>query len=317
MTTDQPSPHPVSRDGTRSDRPPSPANVQPYDFGRPDRIPKDQLRAIHLLHENFARTLAPSLSAYLRAYVIVNLVSVEQLSFAEFCQCLPSPTMITALNMRPFEGSAVLEMNPSLVFPILEMLLGGAGRIAGVKLEREVTEIEQNILEGVYRIILRDLKDAWQSVAALALSVETVETQAQMLQILAPNEAVVAVGLEVRIGDNVGMLNLAIPSIIIKMLRQKFDQHWSFRRSQSSEEEQARILNLARPAILHCDVRLSGPSIRAADLLRLEAGQVLNLDYPVESSLSLEINRKRKWEGFIVDNGRRRTFVLDRDVSGA
>ena len=291
--------------------------MQPYDFGRPDRIPKDQLRAIHLLHENFARTLAPSLSAYLRAYVIVNLVSVEQLSFAEFCQCLPSPTMITALNMRPFEGSAVLEMNPSLVFPILEMLLGGAGRIAGVKLEREVTEIEQNILEGVYRIILRDLKDAWQSVAALALSVETVETQAQMLQILAPNEAVVAVGLEVRIGDNVGMLNLAIPSIIIKMLLQKFDQHWSFRRSQSSEEEQARILNLARPAILHCDVRLSGPSIRAADLLRLEAGQVLNLDYPVESFLALEINRKRKWEGFIVDNGRRRTFVLDRDVSGA
>jgi len=294
---------------------PPDASVQLYDFGRPDRIAKDQLRAIHMLHENFARTLAPSLSAYLRAYVVVNLVSVEQLSFAEFCQCLPSPTMITALNMRPFEGSAVLEMNPSLVFPILEMLLGGAGRTTGVRLEREVTEIEQNILEGVYRIILRDLKDAWQSVATLALSVDTVETQAQMLQILAPNEAVVAVGLEVRIGDNVGMLNLAIPSIIIKMLRQKFDQHWSFRRSQSSEEEEARILSLVRPAMVHCDVRLNGPSIRAVDLLRLEAGHVLNLDYPVEGPLSLELNRKRKWGGFIVDNGRRRVFVLERDLA--
>ena len=89
--------------------------AQSYDFRRPDRIAKDQLRAIHMLHENFGRSLASSLSAYLRAYAVVNLVSVEQLSFMEFSQCLPSPTVITALAMRPFDGSAVLEMNPALV----------------------------------------------------------------------------------------------------------------------------------------------------------------------------------------------------------
>src|SRR6267154_2492399 len=97
----------------------------PYDFRRPDRIAKDQLRAIHLLHENFGRSLASSLSAYLRAYVAVNLVSVEQLSFMEFTQCLPSPTCMISLGMRPYDGNAVLELNPSLVFPVLEMLLGG------------------------------------------------------------------------------------------------------------------------------------------------------------------------------------------------
>src|ERR1700679_2603153 len=97
--------------------------AEPYDFRRPDRIAKDQLRAIHQLHENFARSLASSLSAYLRAYVAVNLVSVEQLSFTEFTQCLPSPTSLIALGMKPFDGNAVLELNPSLAFPILEMLL--------------------------------------------------------------------------------------------------------------------------------------------------------------------------------------------------
>ncbi len=96
----------------------------PYDFRRPDRIAKDQLRAIHLLHENFSRSLASSLSAYLRAYVAVNLVSVEQLSFMEFSQCLPSPTCLASLGMKPFESNAVLEINPGLVFPIIEMLLG-------------------------------------------------------------------------------------------------------------------------------------------------------------------------------------------------
>src|SRR5258708_14135601 len=121
--------------------------AQPYDFRRPDRIAKDQLRAIHLLHENFARGLASSLSAYLRAYVAVNLISVEQLSFMEFSQCLPSPTCLVSLGMRPCEGNAVLEINPSLVFPILEMLLGGAGKYT-TKINREVTEIEQSIMEG-------------------------------------------------------------------------------------------------------------------------------------------------------------------------
>src|SRR5947209_20212667 len=88
--------------------------AQVYDFRRPDRIAKDQLRSIHLLHENFARSLASSLSAYLRAYVTVNLVSVEQLSFVEFTQCLPSPTCMIALGMKPYDGNAVLEINPSL-----------------------------------------------------------------------------------------------------------------------------------------------------------------------------------------------------------
>src|SRR5450755_958506 len=118
--------------------------AQPYDFRRPDRIAKDQLRAIHLLHENFARSLASSLSAYLRAYVAVNLVSVEQLSFLEFSQCLPSPSCLVSLGMRPFEGNAVLEINTGLVFPILEMLLGGSQKNA-LKINREITEIEQSI----------------------------------------------------------------------------------------------------------------------------------------------------------------------------
>src|SRR6266705_6826429 len=140
--------------------------AQVYDFRRPDRIAKDQLRAIHLLHENFARGLASSLSAYLRAYVAVNLISVEQLSFIEFSQCLPSPTCLVSLGMKPNEGNAVLEINPSLVFPILEMLLGGSGK-APNKITREVTEIEQSILEGLIRIILQDLRTSWHAVTTM------------------------------------------------------------------------------------------------------------------------------------------------------
>src|SRR5882724_6268063 len=125
------------RDSQQDDDPAKKALV--YDFRRPDRIAKDQLRAIHLLHENFARSLASSLSAYLRAYVAVNLVSVEQLSFLEFSQCLPSPTCLVSLGLKPYEGNGILEINPSLVFPIVEMLLGGGSKSL-IKITREMTE---------------------------------------------------------------------------------------------------------------------------------------------------------------------------------
>ena len=179
-------------------------SAQPYDFRRPDRIAKDQLRSIHLLHENFARSLASSLSAFLRAYVAVDLVSVEQLPFAEFTRRLPSPTCIVSLALRPFEGSAILELSHSLAFPIFEMLLGGSGK-GSAQINREITEIEKSILDGLFRIMLQDLRAAWQAVSFIDFTVESHETEPALLQMLAPNEAVVAIRMELRVGEYSGL----------------------------------------------------------------------------------------------------------------
>src|SRR5688572_5994598 len=92
-------------------------HAQRYDFRCSDRIPKEQIRALRVVHDTFARSLSSSLSAYLRTYVTVNLISVEQLSFREFTACLPSPTCIATMRISPFEGIAVLEVNPSLAYP--------------------------------------------------------------------------------------------------------------------------------------------------------------------------------------------------------
>jgi flagellar motor switch protein FliM len=287
--------------------------AQPYDFRRPDRIAKDQLRSIHILHENFARNLASSLSAYLRAYVAVNLVSVEQLSFLEFTQVLPSPTSLIALGLKPYDGTALLEINPALVFPILEMLLGGSGK-STTKITREVTEIEQSILEGLLRIVLNDLRTAWAPVTAIQFSIETHETEPQLLQFLAPTEAVVAISIEIRIGDTAGMMNIGIPSIIIKMLRQKFDQQWSVRKSQATNEEHARVLKLIRPGTFHLDARLQGPTIGVSDLLDLSEGDILTLDYPTERPVDFTVNGKLKYRGEIVVTGRKRAFQIQQAV---
>ncbi|MEO8098255.1 MAG: flagellar motor switch protein FliM [Acidobacteriota bacterium] len=281
--------------------------AQIYDFRRPDRIAKDQLRSIHLLHENFARSLASSLSGFLRAYVAVNLVSVEQLACVEFMQVLPSPTSMVALSMKPFDGSAVLELGPSLVFPILEMLLGGTG-LSPNKPDREITEIEQSILDGFLRIILNDLRTAWQPVANIDFAVEGHETEPQLLQILAPNEALVAISMEVRIGEMVGLMNLGIPSITIKMLRQRFDQQWSVRKTRATDEEHGRILRILQPAMVAAEATLVGPTLSVKGLLELKEGDVLAFDYPLHRPLDLTLNGKLKYRGEIVMSGRKRAF---------
>jgi len=280
-----------------------------FDFRRPDRIPKSQVRAIHLLHDTFVRNLVSSLSAYLRSYVIVNLVSVEQLSYSEFLECLPSPTCIASLGLRPYDGNAVLELNSSLIFPILEILLGGDGKLQ-FSAQREITEIEQVLLDGLFRLILRDLREAWKFVTQIDFSIENVETEPQFLQILAPTEAVVAVAIEIRIGDSVGMMNIAMPSIIIKMMRQKFDQQWSLRKSASTDQEQTRVLDLIRTSRLQSEVLLAGPRLLLRDLVNLEEGDVLSFEFPTSRPLDLMLNGEKKYWGKMVDAGRRATFQV-------
>jgi len=282
----------------------------PYDFRRPDRIAKDQLRSIHMLHETFARALGPSLSAFLRAYVVVNLVSVEQLAFVEFSRSLPSPSCMIKLGMTGFDNNAIFEMNPSLVFPILEMLLGNPtpGRAAP---DREITEIERAVLDGVIRLVLKDMKESWRAyIPNMDFAINGYETEPQLLQILSPNEAVVAVSIEIRAGEISGMMNIGIPSIIIKMLGQRLEQH-GVRRAELSDEESARIMQLVAPAALRMDTRLNGPMLTVRDLLALKSGDVLTFDYPLDRPIHVTINGCSKFSGHVVAAGRKRSVKLD------
>ncbi len=295
---------------------PSASPVIPFDFRRLDLIPNSQLGAIRLLYENFSRNFAASLSAYLRTYLAVTLVSVEQLSYAQFLEGRASPTCLACLGLQPYEGIAVLELDPNMTFPILEFLLGGKGKNSGA-FSRKITEIERNLIDGLLCIVLRDLKEAWESITTINFTVESFETDPLLLQVPDPGKAYVATGIEVRIGEAVGMLNLAIPSLLIKMMRSNFSHHASGRKSRSSEADQARMLSLVRQSSLELDVRLRGPTLRLDDLLRLECGDVLPFDFPVRKALDGLVNGNLKFCGQVVSAGNKRAFLVEDSSAGA
>lgn len=283
--------------------------AQPYDFRRPERIAKDQLQSIHLIHENFARSVASSLSAFLRSHIVANFISVEQLSFADFVRSLPTPSCLLALGLHPYEENSVLQLDRSLVFLILEMLLGGAGKTA-VKIDRDITEIERGILDSLFRIVLQDLRSAWQSIAAVDFFVQSHVSEPQLLQILAQDDAVVVVSMEVRVGENSGLMHLAFPSMLIKMFRERSGQLMTIRRREPSETDHARILRRLRPANVELEAQLAGPKLRLDNLMRMEVGDVLALDHALTKELELRLNGKTKFIGRVVNSGSRLGFQI-------
>jgi len=127
----------------------------------------------------------------------------------------------------------------------------------------------------------------------------------------------VAVAIEIRIGDSIGMMNIAMPSIIIKMMRQKFDQQWTLRKSASTDLEQSRVLNLLRTAQLPSEVLLTGPQLLLRDLMNLEEGDVLSFQFPTARPLDLMLNGQLKYRGDVVQTGRRAAFRVNECMQDA
>jgi flagellar motor switch protein FliM len=277
-----------------------------YDFRLPDRIPKGQVRAVHLVHDFLTRHLAASLGAYLRTYVTVSLVSVEQRAFGEFLGYLPTPTCIAYVGVKPMEGNAVLEINPSLVLPMLDIVLGGDGKHAADQ-TKELTDIEQSVMETIFRIVLKDLRDAWSTTQEVSFEVEDTETQPQLMQILSPNEAVVAIGFEITVDDSRGMMNFGVPSVMVKMMGQKLEHQWSVKK-QSGDLRPTRLMeSLLREITVPLEARVSGGSLTVRDVLDLAPNDILSLGTRPTEVL---VSGVTKFSARVVTAGRRRAVQV-------
>lgn len=285
--------------------------VTPFDFTRLDRIPKSQIRAVHLLHEEFSRNSSANLSAYLRTHVSMNLVSLEQISCAEFLEGLASPTFIALVGLRPYEGAAVLEVNPLLVFTFVELLLGGDGK-AAASLQRKATEIEKNLMRNLLRIVLQDLGEAWKSVTEIRFAVQSLADEPQGVNIFSPGEAVVAIGIEVGVGSTTGMINFALPSIFIKRLRQMFDRLRRVEPAETKCRDRLHMAKLLGKVELSLQAQLDGLTIATSTLLRLEAGDVLMLDAPLDQKITALLNNEPKFLGEVGIAGAKLGFKVER-----
>ncbi|GAB6089851.1 flagellar motor switch protein FliM [Spirochaeta dissipatitropha] len=251
--------------------------IKIYDFKRPDKFSKEQIRTVSIMHETFARLSTTSLSAQLRSMVQVHVASVDQLTYEEFIRSIPNPTTLAVINMDPLKGSAIMEIDPSITFSIIDRLFGGQGE--GAKVTRDLTDIEQSVMEGIIVRILGNMREAWAQVIDLRPRLGQIETNPQFAQIVPPTEMVVLVTLETKVGEVEGMMNFCIPYLTIEPIIGKLSaQYWysTVRRGATTEN-----LNILRERLSSIEVDLVAEigrmSLTVRDVLSLSPGDVIRL----------------------------------------
>jgi flagellar motor switch protein FliM len=286
-------------------------DVITYNFRRPDRVSKEQIRSLHFLHDRFARNVGTSLGAFLRTMTELSIVSVEQFSYSEFLMSLPDPTAFYAFGMAPFDNVGALELNPTIAYTMVDRMLGGTGR--GPTPSRALTEIEQNIVDSVVKLILEHLTEAWRPVFELKFSIQGRETRPQMLQVVGLNEIVILSVFDLKVGDIRGMLNICIPASAIEATGSSFVQGWHrTRREPTPSEQQWLFQNLERVPLsvtTGLETRLT-----ARELLHLGTGDVLTLGIPIETPVNIRVGGTLKFRGRLTSERGRAALVVEDTV---
>jgi flagellar motor switch protein FliM len=281
----------------------------PFDFRQSAQIPDAQLDAIRVLHESFIHNLCESLTLALRAEVAGAIASVEQASFAELAESIATPACLLYFSMPPHEGSMLIEVSQSLVAPILDCVLGGNGKIV-FGLDREITDIEQAMLEGFFGILAHELREAWKPVAPIEFQFDGVEAAPQTSPRFAAGDALILVAADLRVGENEGRLNVAIPALALKLLRQKSESRPETRKSGSHELEQAMQQKLAAGLKLDIDCALVGSSIRLRDLLKLKPGDLIDTGIGCDGAATILVNGVPKFRGEVTVEGDAQAVVI-------
>ncbi len=280
--------------------------VEPWDARRAGQIGREQLQAITLLHETFARNLTHSLGAYLRVVFAANLVSAEHLTYREFLQRLPETTYLASCRLDPMGLNAALQLDLKVAFPIIDLLLGGEGK--GMAATREITEIEEQILDGVARVICRELGTAWQALSLEVGFEERLETAAAR-RLMSPEEKTLSLSFEITMPDTRGGLNLALPAAVSNALLRKISVDWSHHRQCAGGEARKRLMQRLLESTFEIEL---GTDLRApvASLAAMTPGAILRFHRDAGQPASLLVGGREKFRAMPVRIGTLRAARL-------
>jgi len=270
------------------------SQVSVYDFKRPERVSKEQMRALQALHEGFSREFGAGLSGMLRTIIDVKLISVDQLTYSEFVFSLENPTCFNLLYSEGLEGNIILDLNPSIVFPIVDRLLGGGRENTQGILNRPLTEIELQLVSRITDLAIAGFDNAWKNICKLGLNVKQVESNPQIIQIVPPNEVIVLISFEITMGEMRGIMNLCIPFNTIEPLAGKLSSDtWASYSRRVADPQQARKLTAGiSQAKVELVAELANTHLTAGDVANLAVGDVILTEQEEGAGLTLSVESR-------------------------
>lgn len=269
--------------------------VREYNFKLPNKFAKDHTRTLQIMHENFARLLQTYLSGFLRALVQIEVISVDQLTYNEFSNSMPNPSVLGIVDFSPLSGSIIIQMAPNTAFAMIERVLGGSGN--AYERTRGFTEIEITLIEKILGQMITYMRDPWKNVIDLKPRLKKIETNPQFTQIMSPNETVALITLNTKVGNIDGMIHICIPHLVIEPVIPKLSTKFWFSgiTKEISNSEIKVIEKKIETTLLPVSVVLGTAEVTIGDFLELQLGDVMSLDTKVGEDLSVLVGNNHKF----------------------
>ncbi|MDF2594873.1 MAG: flagellar motor switch protein FliM [Clostridia bacterium] len=271
--------------------------VKPYDFARPSKFSKEQLRTLEIIFESYSRLISTYLSGHLRSMVSVEVMNSEAVTYSEFANALINPVILGVVDFMPLKGSILMELSPNMGYTIIDRLLGGSGK--GLEKIREFTDIERVILEKMFVQFTQLFVEPWENVIELDPMLEKIETNSQVVQIISPNEIIALVTLNIKIGDVAGMMNICIPHLVIESIMDRLNtKYWFAQKEQelgpSYEEYIQKMIEKSRIPITAI---LGKTHVTVKEFLELQRSDIITLDRDIDSELDVYVGSILKFSG--------------------
>ncbi len=290
--------------------------IRDYDFKRPERVSKDQMRALETLHDTFARNYGALLSGFLRTIMEVKVANIEQMTFSEFTHSLPNPTCFNLISAEPLEGHLCMEISPLIVYPVIDRLLGGSSADLFIP-QRPLTAIEQRLVGKIIDRAMTAMREAWANILEIHFKLSDTESNPALVQIVPPNEVVVVVGFELKMGGRAGTMSLCIPYNVIEPLIEKLSsQSWAAYKTHKRDDNlRRRLTRRLESATVHVSSILADTTITLSELRDLSPGDMILTNKPAAAPLTLEVEGRRKYVGRLGEFRGNRAFKVDRPLN--
>ncbi len=283
-------------------------SIKEYDFRRPDKLSKEQMRTLQMIHENLVRLLTTTLSTKLRSMVDFEVASIEQLSYDEFIRSLPEPTIIGIAELEPFTGQFIYEIHPDIGFAIIDRLFGGMGR--PLEDVRSFTDIEKVVLRKVLNWFLSTLPEAWENIIRVTPRLREIESNPQFTQIVPGNDMTIIITLSGKIANSEGLVNICIPYIMLEpIVPQLSAQKWfSSTREEQTAQHIENLKKRVKKAPLDLHAELGQTHLTVEEMLYLARGDVIKLDKRTEEMVDIRIGSHVKYQG-VAGNSRQHKAI--------
>lgn len=269
--------------------------VKNYDFSRPTKFSKEHLRTLEIIFEHYSRLISTNLPVYLRKNVQVSVANSETVTFSEFSNALSNPVILAVVNFSPLNGTIILDMATSLGYAMIDRMLGGSGAPLGKS--RDFSEIERNILQKILNMMTEALREPWKNVVEIAPMLSRIETNPQFAQIIAPNDMIAIVTLNMKIGDVEGLVNICLPFFTLEDIMDKLNTKYWFSTMQENHDERYEefIETLIRRADVPVKAVLGKSTISVSDFVNLQVGDCIRLNTRVDKDMEIYVGNIKKF----------------------